>query len=195
MAAATAVAIVPAAGSFIAKGTKQAIKAGKKAAQKAGEKAAKNATEKAAKKAAAKKLAKEATETGVEKAAKEAAEKATEKTAKEATEKTAKEAAEKGIKSGTPNYGKGYSPKGYNPKPDERTFEGYMKNNVPEEKETKLYTKSQEFNTNPQNAEGNLRDMGLMDMVRSYQIYMFINQQGMSLPRRVLYMVDKVKIH
>ena len=76
MAAATAVAIVPAAGSFIAKGTKQAIKAGKKAAQKAGEKAAKNATEKAAKKAAAKKLAKEATETGVEKAAKEAAEKA-----------------------------------------------------------------------------------------------------------------------
>ena len=93
MAAATAVAIVPAAGSFIAKGTKQAIKAGKKAAQKAGEKAAKNATEKAAKKAAAKKLAKEATETGVEKAAKEAAEKATEKTAKEATEK--------GIKSGT----------------------------------------------------------------------------------------------
>ena len=41
MAAATAVAIVPAAGSFIAKGTKQAIKAGKKAAQKAGEKAAK----------------------------------------------------------------------------------------------------------------------------------------------------------
>ena len=100
MAAATAVAIVPAAGSFIAKGTKQAIKAGKKAAQKAGEKAVRNATEKAAKKAAAKKLAKEATETGVEKAAKEAAEKATEKTAKEATEKTAKEAAEKGIKSG-----------------------------------------------------------------------------------------------
>ena len=107
MAAATAVAIVPAAGSFIAKGTKQAIKAGKKAAQKAGEKAAKNATEKAAKKAAAKKLAKEATETGVEKAAKEAAEKATEKTAKEVTEKsaerTAKEAVEKGAKGG---YGK-----------------------------------------------------------------------------------------
>ena len=101
MAAATAVAIVPAAGSFIAKGTKQAIKAGKKAARKAGEKAAKNATEKAAKKAAAKKLAKEATETGVEKAAKEAAEIATEKTAKEATEKTAKEAAEKGIKGGS----------------------------------------------------------------------------------------------
>ena len=64
MAAATAVAIVPAAGSFIAKGTKQAIKAGKKAAQKAGEKAAKNATEKAAKKAAKKKLAKEAAEKG-----------------------------------------------------------------------------------------------------------------------------------
>ena len=100
MAAATAVAIVPAAGSFIAKGTKQAIKAGKKAAQKAGEKAAKNATEKAAKKAAAKKLAKEATETGVEKAAKEAAEKATEKTAKETAEKAAEETAEKGIKSG-----------------------------------------------------------------------------------------------
>ena len=74
MAAATAVAIVPAAGSFIAKGTKQAIKAGKKAAQKAGEKAAKNATEKA-----------------------------TEKTAKETAEKTAKEATEKGIKSGTPS--------------------------------------------------------------------------------------------
>ena len=105
MAAATAVAIVPAAGSFIAKGTKQAIKAGKKAAQKAGEKAAKNATEKAAKKAAKKKLAKEAgkeaAEKGAEKAAKEAAEKATEKTAKETAEKTAKEAAEKGIKSGS----------------------------------------------------------------------------------------------
>ena len=104
MAAATAVAIVPAAGSFIAKGTKQAIKAGKKAAQKAGEKAAKNATEKAAKKAAKKKLAKEAgkeaAEKGAEKAAKEAAEKATEKTAKETAEKTAKEATEKGIKSG-----------------------------------------------------------------------------------------------
>ena len=102
MAAATAVAIVPAAGSFIAKGTKQAIKAGKKAAQKAGEKAAKNATEKAAKKAAAKKLAKEAgkeaAEKGAEKAAKEAAEKATEKTAKGTAEKTAKEAAEKGGK-------------------------------------------------------------------------------------------------
>ena len=103
MAAATAVAIVPAAGSFIAKGTKQAIKAGKKAARKAGEKAAKNATEKAAKKAAKKKLAKEAgkeaAEKGAEKAAKEAAEKATEKTAKETAEKTAKEATEKGIKS------------------------------------------------------------------------------------------------
>ncbi len=107
MAAATAVAIVPAAGSFIAKGTKQAIKAGKKAAQKAGEKAAKNATEKAAKKAAAKKLAKEAgkeaAEKGAEKAAKEAAEKATEKTAKETAEKAAEEAAEKGIKSGSKN--------------------------------------------------------------------------------------------
>ena len=111
MAAATAVAIVPAAGSFIARGTKQAIKAGKKAAQKAGEKAAKNATEKAAKKAAKKKLAKEAgkeaAEKGVEKAAKEAAEKATEKTAKEVTkksaERTAKEAVEKGAKGG---YGK-----------------------------------------------------------------------------------------
>ena len=110
MAAATAVAIVPAAGSFIAKGTKQAIKAGKKAAQKAGEKAAKNATEKAAKKAAAKKLAKEAgkeaAEKGAEKAAKEAAEKATEKTAKETAEKAAEEAAEKGIKGGSAsNYG------------------------------------------------------------------------------------------
>ena len=100
MAAATAVAIVPAAGSFIAKGTKQAIKAGKKAAQKAGEKAAKNATEKAAKKAAKKKLTKEAAEKGAEKAAKEAAEKATEKTAKETAEKAAEEAAEKGIKGG-----------------------------------------------------------------------------------------------
>ena len=96
MAAATAVAIVPAAGSFIAKGTKQAIKAGKKAAQKAGEKAVRNVTEKAAKKAAKKKLTKEAAEKGAEKAAKEAAE----KTAKETAEKTAKEAAEKGIKSG-----------------------------------------------------------------------------------------------
>ncbi len=102
MAAATAVAIVPAAGSFIAKGTKQAIKAGKKAAQKAGEKAAKNAAEKAAKKAAKKKLAKEAgkeaAEKGAEKAAKEAAEKATEKTAKEATEKGIKNIEKEGAK-------------------------------------------------------------------------------------------------
>ena len=110
MAAATAVAIVPAAGSFIAKGTKQAIKAGKKAAQKAGEKAVRNATEKAAKKAAKKKLTKEAgkeaAEKGAEKAAKEAAEKATEKTAKETAEKAAEEAAEKGIKGGSAsNYG------------------------------------------------------------------------------------------
>ena len=66
MAAATAVAIVPAAGSFIAKGTKQAIKAGKKAAQKAGEKVAKNATEK---------TAKEVTEKSAERTAREAVEK------------------------------------------------------------------------------------------------------------------------
>ena len=100
MAAATAVAIVPAAGSFIAKGTKQAIKAGKKAAQKAGEKAVRNATEKAAKKAAKKKLAKEAGKEAAEKGAEKAAKEAAEKTAKETAEKTAKEAAEKGIKSG-----------------------------------------------------------------------------------------------
>ena len=94
MAAATAVAIVPAAGSFIAKGTKQAIKAGKKAAQKAGEKVAKNATEKAAKKAAKEKLAKEAgkeaAEKGAEKAAKEVTEKSAERTARESVEKGAK---------------------------------------------------------------------------------------------------------
>ena len=54
MAAATAVAIVPAAGSFIAKGTKLGIKAG----------------EKAAKKAAKKKLAKEAGKEAAEKGAK-----------------------------------------------------------------------------------------------------------------------------
>ena len=87
MAAATAVAIVPAAGSFIAKGTKQAIKAGKKAAAKK----------------LAKEAGKEAAEKGAEKAAKEAAEKATEKTAKETAEKAAEEAAEKGIKSGSKN--------------------------------------------------------------------------------------------
>lgn len=48
-----------------------------------------------------------------------------------------------------PNSGQGFSAKGYNPQPGERTFEGYMNKNVPQTPETKLYTNSSGFNTNP----------------------------------------------
>lgn len=58
-----------------------------------------------------------------------------------------------------PNHGQGFSPKGYNPKPGERTFEGYVKNNVPRDVETKLFTNSSDFNTNPKN-DGHFKRFG-----------------------------------
>ena len=45
-----------------------------------------------------------------------------------------------------PTHGQGFSDKGYNPKPGERTFDGYIKNNVSPEAELNLFTNSQGFN-------------------------------------------------
>ena len=58
-----------------------------------------------------------------------------------------------------PNHGQGFSSKGYNPKPGERTFEGYVNNNVPRDVETKLFTHSSGFNTNPKN-DGHFKRFG-----------------------------------
>ena len=46
----------------------------------------------------------------------------------------------------TPNYGQGFSSKGYNPQPGERTISGYVKDNA--RLEISLYTKSAGFNDN-----------------------------------------------
>jgi len=59
----------------------------------------------------------------------------------------------------TPNSGQGFSPKGYNPQPGERTFEGYVNNNVPRDVETKLFTHSSNFNTNPR-SDGHFKRFG-----------------------------------
>ena len=49
--------------------------------------------------------------------------------------------------------------KGYKPKPGERTFEGYIKENVPLDVETKLFTASKHFNTNPKE-DGHFKRFG-----------------------------------
>lgn len=49
------------------------------------------------------------------------------------------------------NQGQGFSSKGYSPQLGERTFEGYVNKNVPGDVETKLFTHSSGFNTNPKN--------------------------------------------
>ena len=64
-----------------------------------------------------------------------------------------------GSNSPTPNSGQGFSPKGYNPQPGERTFEGYVNKNVPRDVETKLFTHSNDFNTNPKN-DGHFKRFG-----------------------------------
>jgi RHS repeat-associated protein len=81
------------------------------------------------------------------------------KGSKEVTQQIAKETAQKGAKEAAQQAGKkaddvakavtdtGFSSKGYNPKPGERTFEGYVKDNVPLNKETALYTNSKDFNS------------------------------------------------
>ena len=48
---------------------------------------------------------------------------------------------------GRPTQGQGYSKNGYNPKPGERTIEGYVKNNVSPNAELKLKTNSAGFNS------------------------------------------------
>ena len=58
-----------------------------------------------------------------------------------------------------PNHGQGFSKKGYFPKLGERTFEGYVNNNVPQNVETKLFTHSSGFNTNPRN-DGHFKRFG-----------------------------------
>lgn len=47
------------------------------------------------------------------------------------------------------NSGQEFLPKGYKPQPGERTFEGYVNSSVSKDKETKLFTRSSDFNTNP----------------------------------------------
>ncbi len=58
-----------------------------------------------------------------------------------------------------PTHGQGFSDKGYNPKPGERTFDRYVNENVPRDVETKLYTNSSGFNTNPRN-DGHFKRFG-----------------------------------
>ena len=45
------------------------------------------------------------------------------------------------------------------PEPGERTFEGYVNNNVPQNVETKLFTHSSGYNTNPRN-DGHCKRFG-----------------------------------
>ena len=70
---------------------------------------------------------------------------------------------ESGNKSGTssvakPNQGQGFSSKGYNPQPGERTFEGYVKQIS--DPEISLYTKSSGFNNNPKGTGGQFKRFG-----------------------------------
>ena len=57
-----------------------------------------------------------------------------------------------------PNHGQGFSSKGYNPKPGERTFEGYVKQTS--DLEISLYTKSSGFNNNPKGTGGQFKRFG-----------------------------------
>ncbi|HWO53834.1 MAG TPA: RHS repeat-associated core domain-containing protein, partial [Paenibacillus cookii] len=58
--------------------------------------------------------------------------------------------------------GKGLETKGYKPQPGERTFEGYVKKNVPADKETTLHTNSKGFNNNSRgsNPDGQFKRFG-----------------------------------
>ena len=57
-----------------------------------------------------------------------------------------------------PNHGQGFSPKGYNPQPGERTFEGYVKQTS--DPEISLYTKSSGFNNNRKGVGGQFKRFG-----------------------------------
>ena len=60
---------------------------------------------------------------------------------------------------GRPTQGQGYSKNGYNPKPGERTIEGYVKNNVSPNAEVSLYTDAKGFN-NVGNIGGEFKRFG-----------------------------------
>jgi len=67
------------------------------------------------------------------------------------------------VKSGTPsvakpNHGQGFSSKGYNPKPGERTLDGYVRNNA--NPEISLTTQSPGFNNNNGNVGGVFKRFG-----------------------------------
>ena len=69
------------------------------------------------------------------------------------------EAVESGTSSvAKPNQGQGFSSKGYNPQPGERTFEGYVKQIS--DPEISLYTKSSGFNNNPKGTGGQFKRFG-----------------------------------
>ena len=57
-----------------------------------------------------------------------------------------------------PNQGQGFSSKGYNPQPGERTFVGYVKQTS--DPEISLYTKSSGFNNNPKGTGGQFKRFG-----------------------------------
>jgi len=72
-------------------------------------------------------------------------------------------------KSGTssvakPNQGQGFSSKGYNPQPGERTFEGFVKQIS--DPEISLYTKSSGFNNNPKGTGGQFKRFGANEHYR-----------------------------
>ena len=63
--------------------------------------------------------------------------------------------------SGRPTQGQGFSNNGYNPQPGERTFEGYIRNNVSADAELSLHTNSAGFNNNNGNIGGNFKRFGV----------------------------------
>jgi hypothetical protein len=66
------------------------------------------------------------------------------------------------MKCETEGTGNGLENRGYKPQPGERTFDGYVKNNVPVDKETTLHTHSKGFNNNSRgfNPEGQFKRYG-----------------------------------
>ncbi|WP_426333402.1 RHS repeat domain-containing protein [Paenibacillus silvae] len=66
------------------------------------------------------------------------------------------------MKCETEGTGNGLETRGYKPQPGERTFDGYVKNNVPVDKETTLHTHSKGFNNNSRgsNPEGQFKRYG-----------------------------------
>ena len=63
-----------------------------------------------------------------------------------------------------PNHGQGFSKKGYNPKPGERTFEGYVRNNA--DPEVSLYTRAKGFNNGRGKSGGQFKRLGAQEHYR-----------------------------